>query len=111
MEANLQLLSKELMAYANQEGKLFHKCKELHFFPFLYDIRKEPGGLFTISIGQLAQRPTNERKVEPKKGRQNQNILPSPHPQIKRIIIEIKTLQRTKFILGLERSTQVCIDL
>lgn len=89
MAAKLQLLSKGLMAYANQEGKLFHKCKELHFFSFFfYDIRKEPGGLFTISIGQLVQRLTNERKVEPKKGRQNQNILPSPHPQIKRIIIE-----------------------
>lgn len=74
-----------MMACASQEGNLFHKCKELLlFFSFFDNIRQKPGGLFTISAGQVHKRPTDARKVEPKKGRENQNILlPAPPPNEK----------------------------
>ena len=54
------------------------------FFFFFDAIRKEPGGLFFISVGQLQQRPIDERKVEFKRGRENQNILSSFLLQIKK---------------------------
>lgn len=54
------------------------------FFSFFDAIRKEPGGLFFISVGQLQQRPIDERKVGFKKGRENQNILSSFLLQIKK---------------------------
>ena len=67
------------------------------FFSFFDAIRKDPGGLFFISVGQLQQRPIDERKVGFKKGRENQNILSSFLLQIKK---EKLIEEKLKSLLG-----------
>lgn len=76
------------MVCDSKEGNLFHEFRELLLLFFFFDAIRKPGGLFFISVGQLQQRPIDERKVEFKKGTETQNILSSFLLQIKRKNIE-----------------------